>query len=160
MPPRPAVRTVGRFLVGAETDADAVLDAVDRCIALAGDEGPPLPPDARGVLIDATDRFFDLLSEAYGDVHTAVRRDDPGAADRAVDRWQIELRGAAEDVDDRAAVLRGLRPTPANGPRDGRSPADHPGLAMAFVALAIVTAAVVMWLVLHGWPAQSPRFGV
>ena len=159
-PPAGDLKTVERFLVGVETDPQAVRAAIDRCVAAAGDPGPPLPPDAIGALDDAVRRFFELLVRAFTELHQSVRTGHRRNADEIIALWQDRLDAAAEDIDERAKVLSGERPVSAPRPKPARGSRDHPGCALAFVVIALLTAAVLVWAVVHGWPAQPVEFGL
>ena len=154
------LRIVQRFLVGAESDAQSVLRAIERCAAEAGDPGPPMPPDARGALADAVDRFFDLLTAAYAQVHVPVRTGHRRDADDVIALWQPRLDDAADDVDERAKVVTGehaVRSAPAKLAWGSR---DRPGCALAFVVVALLVAAGLVWSVMNGWPAEPIPFGL
>jgi hypothetical protein len=154
------LHVVQRFLVGAEAEPDTVLAAIDHCLAEVGDAGPELPPDARGALAAAVDRFFELLTSAYAQLHHPVRTGHRRDAEDVIALWQPRLDDAADDVDERAKVLTGQRqvaPPPSKPPRGTR---DRPGCALVFVVLALLTAFLLVSAVLQGWPAQPVDFGL
>ena len=154
------VKTLERFLVGVERDENVVLDAINRCVAAVGDPGPPLPLDARGALVDAVERFFDLLADVYAALHPVVRDGHRRYVDQVLDQWQPRLDAAAADIEDRALRLSGVnRPVgaPAKRPRGSR---DRPGVALLFVVLALLGAAVMLYAVLHGWPMEPFDFAL
>ena len=153
------VMLVQRFLVGAETEPAPVAEAVQRCRAQRGDQAPPLPPDARGALVDAVEHFFNTLVAAYGQAHEGARSGHRRDVDQALASWQERLDQAAEEVDDRTQVLLGLRAARSAPTRRRRRHPDRPAFATGFVLIALLTALVVMWLVLQGWPAQPVSFG-
>jgi hypothetical protein len=152
------LRIVQRFLVGAEADAPTVIEAINRCIAAAGDPGPALPPDAQGALAAAVERFFELLTAAYGQLHAAVRTGHRRDTEKVIAQWQERLDDAADDVDERAQVLSGERPTIAPAPKPSWGNRDRPGCALTFVVVALLTAAALVWGVLSGWPAEPFPF--
>lgn len=152
------VQMIERFLVGGERDAATVQDAVNRCLGAVGDPGPPLPPDARGALVDAVERFFDLLGDVYGELHPVVRDGHRRYVDQTLAQWQRRLDAAADDIEERALLLAGFHtpiPPPPKRPRGSR---DHPGVALAFVVLALLGAGVMLYAVLHGWPMEPFDF--
>ena len=157
--PDGSVRVVQRFLVGAEADAGAVLGAIDRCLAEAADAGPALPPDAAGALADAVEHFFDLLTALYAELHDPVRTGHRRDAEDLIARWQPRLDDAADDVDERAKVLTGERRVTTSAPKRAWGTRDRPGCAVGFVVVALLTAAVLVWAVMHGWPAQPLELG-
>ena len=150
---------VQRFLIGAESDAEAVMAAIDGCVAEAGDPGPPIPPDARGAVADAVDRFFDLLAAAYARMHEPARSGHRRDLDDLVAQWQPRLDEAATDVEERAKVLAGRTPAVPVAAKRPWGTRDRPGCALGFVVVALVTAAALVWAVLHGWPAEPVSFG-
>ena len=154
-----SLRVVQRFLVGAEADAGAVRGAVHRCLDEAGDAGPPLPPDAAGALAQAVEHFFDLLTTVYAELHEPVRSGHRRDAEDVIARWQSRLDDAADEIDERAKVLTGERSVTAAAPKPGWGNRDRPGCALGFVVVALLTAAVLVWAVMHGWPAQPLEFG-
>lgn len=158
-PPEGADLTVlKRFLIGMEADAPLVLESIDRCAVEAGPPGPPLPPDARGALVDATDRFFDLLAEAYGSMHTTVRTGHRRYVEDLLAEWQPRLDEAAADIKERADVLQGRRRPAAAPPR--KPVPERSGLAAFFVLLALLGATAVLWLVVQGWPLVPVGFDI
>lgn len=159
-PPAGDLKTVERFLVGAETDPQAVMAAVDRCVAEAGERGAPLPPDASGALADAVDRFFDLLVAAFAQLHQPVGAGHRRKVDEIIALWQDRLDEAADDIEERAKVLSGEHRVAAPPPKPAWGSRDRPGCALAFVVIALLTAAVLVWAVMQGWPAQPVDFGL
>ncbi|HVM20703.1 MAG TPA: hypothetical protein VM307_12160 [Egibacteraceae bacterium] len=154
-PTAPAASIVERFLVGDTVAPADVRDAVAQCIADAGEEGPPLPPDMRGALVDSVERFFDLLAGTYRDLRRPVINGHRRTADDTIDQWRPRLDAAARDVAERADVVAGRvqRTTPR-----ARGAADRPGVALGFAVVAVVLAAVVLFLVSNGWPMSPVRF--
>ena len=146
---------LGRFLVGAETDVDAVRDAIDR--AGSAPQGPPLPPDARGALVDAVDHAFDELVKLYTALHPVVRDGHRRYVDEVLDDHRSRMDAAVADVHERARVLAGVAQPPPP-PRRRRGPKDRNGVAIAFVLLALFGAMVMVYLVLQGWPLVSYDF--
>lgn len=149
------VRTLERFLVGAETDAGRVRTAIAACSA----EGLPSaqPPDARGALVDAVERFFGLLAEVYAELNPSVREGHRRYANDTVDRRVDDLDEAAAVIEERTLVLRGRAHVPAPPVRKVR---DRSAFAVVFAALAVAVAAVVVWLVLQGWPMAPVPFDI
>ena len=147
------VRVLERFLVGAETDPGRVRTAI---VACSGEALPaPQPPDARGALVDAVDRFFIELGETYTELHQAIRDGHRRYADDTFAQRQPALDDAADAIEERTLVLRGrahVQPPP------GRPVRDRGAFAVVFAALALLTAGVVVWLVLQGWPMQRVPF--
>ena len=148
------VRVVERFLLGAETDPQRVRASIEACKADA-EEPVAQPPDARGALLAAVERFFDVLGETYAQLHRPVRDGHRRYVDEAVSERQPALDLAASDIRERTLVLRGRAPVVAPPPR--RVP-DRAGLALGFVLLALLTAATIVWLVLQGWPMEPVPF--
>lgn len=147
------VRVLERFLVGAETDPGRVRTAI---VACSGETLPaPQPPDARGALVDAVDRFFGELTQTYDELHQAIRDGHRRYADDTVAARQPALDAAADAIEDRSLVLRGLAHV---APPPARKVRDRGAFAVVFAALALMTAAVVVWLVLQGWPMQPVPF--
>lgn len=151
------LQVLERFLLGAESDADQVLASIDRAVADAGPSAAAPPPDARGALVDVTERFFDLLDEGYREISGAVRRRHRGEVDGLISAWQPRLDEAAADIEARAEVLRQGRPRAAPSPKPVK---ERAALAAGFVVLALLTAGVMLWLVLQGWPMEPVSFGL
>ena len=101
----------------------------------------------------------ELLVSVYGELHAAVRSGHRRDTDELIARWQPRLDDAADEVDDRAKLLSGQRPPPVRAKRPWGT-RDRPGCALAFVALALVAAAAMVWAVLQGWPAEPVSFGL
>lgn len=148
------LKVIERFLVGAQADAHIVEAAVDRCAEHAGDPGPALPPDAGGALAEAVEHFFELLTGAYAQLHAPVRGAHRRDADQVLAQWRPRLDEAGDEAQERAKVLTGERPVATARRKPARGSRDRPGCAIAFVGAALLTAAVMVWAVLHGWPAQ------
>ena len=148
------VRVLERFLLGAETDPQRVRSAIALCRADV-QVAPPQPPDARGALVAAVERFFSILSETYAQMHRPIRDGHRRYLDDAVEERQSALDLAASDIRERTLVLQGRSPAVKPPPR--RVP-DRAGLALGFVLLALLTAATVVWLVLQGWPMTPVPF--
>ena len=149
------VRTLERFLVGAETDAARVRTAIVSCSA----EGLPAaqPPDARGALVDAVERFFAVLGDVYEELHASIRNGHRRYADDTVEQRQDDIDEAAAAIEERTLVLRGLVHVPAPPARPVR---DRGAFAVVFAALAVAVAAMVVWLVLQGWPMEPLPFDI
>ena len=150
------VTTVERFLVGAETDPAHLTDAITALDGLS--VSVSLPPDFRGALVDAVDRFYEVLSQAYAALHPEVVAGHRRSVDDVVERWGPRLDEAAHDISERIQVLSGTPRTPAGRPR--RRPPDRAGVATAFVLIALLVAATVIWMVMQGWPMESVDFGI
>lgn len=149
---------VERFLIGAETRPEHVEDAVVALELEGLRPEPPLPPDARGVLLDAVDRYYALLGDAYGEVSAEVQLGHRRTTDTLLEQWQVRLDQAADEIEERVLVLVGTpRAAPAPARRRVR---DHAGLALGFVLIALGLAATVIWLVLQGWPMQPVDLGI
>lgn len=152
------VTAVERFLIGAQTQPGHVDDAIVALELEGIRPEPALPPDARGVLLDAVDRYYALLGDAYGEVSDEVQAGHRRTVETLLQQWQVRLDEAAGEIEERVLVLVGTpRPAPA-APR--RRVRDHPGLALAFVVVALGMATAVMWLVLQGWPMQPVDIGL
>lgn len=147
------VRVLERFLLGAETDPVRVRTAIVACSTEA--LPAPQPPDARGALVDAVERFFVELGETYSELHHAIRDGHRRYADDTVAARRPALDDAAATIEERTLVLRGMAHVQPPPPRKVR---DHGALAVVFAALALLTAAVVVWMVLQGWPMQPVPF--
>ena len=155
-----SVQTLERFLVGGERNPDAVRDAINRCHSALGQPAPPLPPDAQGALVAAVERFFDLLADLYGALHPVVRDGHRRYVDQVLAQWQPRLDAAAAEIDERAEVLAGLH-TPWTPPaKRHRGSKDRPGVALAFVVLAVLGAALMLYAVLNGWPMEPFEFPI
>ena len=147
------VRVLERFLLGAETDAGRVRTAIVACSA--DPLPPPQPPDARGTLVDAVERFFAELADTYAALHHAIREGHRRYANDTVADRQATLDDAAAAIEERTLVLRGMAHVPVPPPRPVR---DRGAFAVVFAALALLTAAVVVWMVLQGWPMAPVPF--
>ena len=147
------IRVLERFLVGGETDAARVRTAIVACSAQS--LPAPQPQDARGALVDAVERFFTELGETYAELHASIRNGHRRYADDTVAQHQAGLDDAAAAIEERTLVLKGLARIPPPPPRTVR---DRGSFAVVFAALALATAAVVVWLVLQGWPVQPVPF--
>ena len=147
------VRVLERFLVGAETDAGKIRTAIVTC---SGEPLPaPQPPDARGALVEAVERFFAELGDIYAEMHHSVRDGHRRYADDTIAARQSDLDAAAAAIEERTLVLRGLARV---APPPARTVRDRAAFAVVFAALALLTATVVVWLVLQGWPMQPVPF--
>ena len=147
-----------RFLIGAQSDAAQVEAAIQRCFAAAGDTASAYPPDARGALVTAVERFFDLLAEAYAELSTVVRDGHRRYADQTVDQWRPRLDAAAADIAERVAVLLGQVERPKPPVKRPWGSKDRPWVAFGFVVVALLTAGLVLYMVLHGWPMEPFDF--
>lgn len=149
-------RVLERFLAGAPSDPAQVRRAVAAELSTEPTT-EAVPPDARGAVIDAAERFFNLLGQAYTALHEPVREAHRRYADEVVEAWRPRLDVAAQQLDERVQTLLG-RPQPVVAatsnlvPPPPRRARDHPGFAVVFVTLAVTTAVVMLWLVLQGWP--------
>ena len=158
LPRGPDVLVVERFLVGTPTSPERLASALDSCEVAAGGASPGLAPDARGAVVEGTERFFELLAQTYEELHPSVRDGSRRITDEIVALWQRRLDSAADDLHFRATRL--VTPS-APPPRERRKitgrrrRADRPGFALLFVVVALLTAAYMLWMVLQGWPAVS-----
>lgn len=153
------VQVLQRFLVGADADPRSVNLAVDHDAAETLDT-PEVPPDARAALVASVERFFALLVAAYAELRHAVVTDDREGVDTLAVQWQTRLDDAAQQIEERGRVVRGLRQPAATTPTAPRKRRDHAGLAIVFVAMALTIAALMLWAVSHGWPVESVDFGI
>ena len=147
------LQVLERFLVGAETDPDRVRVAIAILEVREDRQEPPVPPDARGALVEAASRFFHLLGLAYAACHRPVRDGHRMRVDDVVAQWQPQLDSAAAVITERARVLTGeTAHVPVAPPR--RVVHDRLPLAMGFAVVALLTAGAVIWMVLQGWPMK------
>jgi hypothetical protein len=157
------LRVVQRFLVGG--DADPARDAlpIEHDAASATSTGT-VPPDARAALVSCVERYFALLEEAYGELHPAVRDGRRRDVDALCERWQERLDEAADQIEERGRVVRGLRRPevaaahPAPQRRHRRF--DRPAATAIFLILAFTAAGMMLYAVLQGWPMAPLPFEI
>ena len=147
-----------RFLIGAPSDAAQVSGAIQRCSDARDDTPNAYPPDARGALVTAVERFFDLLADAYAELSTVVRDGHRRYADQTIEQWRPRLDAAAADIQERVAVLLGEVERPAPPVKRPWGSKDRPWVAFGFVVVALLTAGLVLFMVLHGWPMEPFDF--
>ena len=150
------VTTVERFLIGAETDPSRLTQAMAALADLS--VTVTLPPDFRGALVESVDRFYEVLAEAYAALHDEVLAGHRRSVEDLIEQWQPQIDDAAHDISERIQVLSGTPRTNIGPPR--RRQSDRAGVAMAFVMIALLVAATVMWMVMQGWPMESVDFGI
>lgn len=172
--PQPHAAVLGRALLGAETEPERLASAAQAC-RNRGDRQPvaALPPAGeiaqelwRRLLLSAVEDFWARLAAVYKRAQPGLREGRWEQLEAALASAEQQLEPTAGQVAVAARRLAGLDDEPRRTPAtagasttDGTVPArgarDHPLLPVAFLALAVAAAVMVLYGVASGrlaWP--------